>query len=235
MKTLPALACLIALTAGLTTGTSAAAQQPQGAPTPPPVERLGPNLLRVGNIRVDTAAREFAVAGVTTGVSVLEFVAGTQRGNKGYETAIELETDGVTFNTACLLIGLDPSHSVKSERHFDPRAPQGDPVEIAVSWDENGATRRIDAEQLLYDREKKQALSGSRWVYTGSVVMPNGRYLADLDGVLIGFVHTPAPVIENVAADGVGRYGAIIFNPELGLKPKTRVTMIVRAVQAGAK
>jgi hypothetical protein len=201
-------------------------------PPPPPVEKLGNNLFRVGNIRVDTARREFTVPGkVNSNVMVLEFVANARRGPKAYETAIELDTDAIVFNTACLLIGLDRSRSVQPTRHFDPREPVGDAVQVFVSWEENGKTRQIDAEQLLYDRGKNQAFSNSRWVYTGSTLLPNGRFLAEVEGSLIGFVHTPAPIIENVSSDAINRYGAIILNPELGLKPEMPITVTVRAVQ----
>jgi hypothetical protein len=42
-----------------------------------------------------------------------------------------------------------------------------------------------------------QELPVSHWVYSGSMFQPNGRYLSDVDGVLIGFVHSRAAVIEH--------------------------------------
>jgi hypothetical protein len=78
-------------------------------------------------------------------------------------------------------------------------------------------------------------------VYTGSTFVPEGptqkstRYVADIDGVLIGFVHSPAPIIESVAGAGVRRYGLIVLNPNLGLEPDTPVVLTVKALGAAPK
>ncbi len=62
---------------------------------------------------------------------------------------------------------------------------------------------------------------------------PDTVFLADVDGVLIGFVHSPAPLIER--ADPVpGPYGAIRLNPSAGVAAGTAVTVTVRAA-SGAR
>src|SRR6185312_3233398 len=96
-------------------------------------------------------------------------------------------------------------------------------------------TRDVDATQLMYDAEKKKVVSDGRWVYTGSTMLPSGYFLSDLDGVVIGFVHSPAPIIENVATDAVNRYGFIVFNASLGLKAGTPVTLTIRALSKPKK
>jgi hypothetical protein len=53
--------------------------------------------------------------------------------------------------------------------------------------------------------------------------------------VLIGFVHSPAPIIENVAGPGVARYGSIVMNPNLGLEPDTPVVLTVKALGSAPK
>lgn len=210
---------------------------PPGPPPPPstkptePVEKLGDNLFRIGAIRVDTARKEVSVPGVVNDVSVLEFVANTKGGFKAYESALELDTNAINFNLAMILIGLDKEHASVSKFHFDPNAPQGDPVEIWVEWTDGGKPRRIRAEQLVYNDVSKQTLTEGPWIYTGSMFIENTGYLADLDGVLIGFVHTPAPIIESPRPLAEGGYGASRFNPNLGLKPGTRVTVVVRALE----
>ena len=212
---------------------------PQPPPGPPPtkptepVEKLGDNLFRIGAIRVDTAKKEVSVPGVVNDVSVLEFVANTKGGFKAYESALELDTNAINFNLALILIGLDKEHSTASKFHFDPSPPKGDPVEIWVEWDDGGKTRRVRAEQLVYNEMSKQTLTEGPWVYTGSVFIESAGYLADMDGVLIGFVHTPAPIIESPRPLGEGGYGANRLNPSIGLKPGTRVTLVVRALERG--
>jgi hypothetical protein len=205
---------------------------PPGAPPPPPnlVERLGEHLLRIGRIRVDTAKREVVVPGHVNDAHVLEFVASTTGGFKAYESALSLDAGGITFNAALLLIGLDKTHARVPTKHFDPVAPAGDPVDIWVEWSVDGQARRERVEELMFDLRTKQPIPSGPWVYTGSTFVRDNAYLADIDGVLIGFVHSPAPVIENPRAGAVDSYGSVIFNPSLGLLPGMPVTLTVRAL-----
>jgi len=203
---------------------------PGPAPAPAPVERLGPDLLRVGNVRIDTAKKELSVAGVVNNVQVLEFLANTKGGFKAYESALELDTNAVNFNVACLLIGLDTARAVVSRFQFDPLLPQGDPVELFIEWDNAGTRRRIRAEHLIYNKVTKSTLTEGPWVYTGSAFLPQGnRYMAETDGTVIGFMHTPSPIIEN-PRPLVGEYGDHLINPELNLKAGATVQLVLRAL-----
>jgi hypothetical protein len=202
--------------------------------TAAPVERLGPTTLRVGTVQVDTTKREVSVKGRVTGVNVLEFIAVTKGGFKGYESALELDTNAINFNVALLLIGLDPAHSVVPKMHFDPATPQGDPVEIWVDWDDPAAPsgrKRVRAEQLVYNTQTNTTLSEGPWVYTGSVFVTDSKaYLADIEGSLIGFVHTPAPIIESPRTMSPSSYGNDLLNPALKLKTDTPVVLTVHAL-----
>ncbi|MBI4473548.1 MAG: hypothetical protein HY646_12845 [Acidobacteria bacterium] len=201
----------------------------------PPAEKLGENLFRIGNIRVDTANREISVPGTRNNVSVLEFIANTKGGFKAYESAISADTDAVTFNLALTLIGLDSANSVPSRRHFDPEVAKGDPVEIWVEWQLPPPGKRVRAEEIVYSKKRLQSLPQTIWAYTGSKFMEDGRYLADVDGVLIGFVHDPASIIEYPALDGVDSWGTFQINPNIGLLPGVRVNLIVKALTKEAK
>jgi hypothetical protein len=206
--------------------------EPQPPSAQPSVEKLGPNLLRVGTIRVDTAAKEITVAGtVNPDVRTLEFIANARDGIKAYETAVTLDTDAITFNAALLLIGIDKSRSRNAPtRHFDPAIPVGDVVEITLDCPKREC-QRFPAERLMYDLEAKTTASKGTWVYTGSAFLPDNRYLATVDGSLIGFVHDPSSIIEYAAGSGLDRYGTVIFNPNLGLTPGTAVTLTVKLLK----
>ena len=215
-----------------------AAQAPPDKPAP--VEKLGPTSYRIGKLRVDTARREVVVPGTVNPVTVLEFVANTPEGVKAYESAFTLETSAVSFNAALLLIGLDPARARPPQMQFDPAPPAGDPVDIEVEWTAGGRTRRLKIHELLFDQGSKKTLAPGPWVYTGSTFVDYGgdtgtRYLAEADGVLIGLMHGPQPIIENPRGDALGRYGAIVLNPELALTENTPVTVIVRALPLDPK
>jgi hypothetical protein len=207
------------------------------APQPPKassVEKLGDNLFRVGNIRVNTAKRELTISGRVNPVTTLEFIANPTDGIKAYESAVTLDTNAIGFNAALLLLGLDKSHARPAQSRDDPAGPGGDPVEVWI--DTTGSSpQHIRAERLIYDQETKSAAGDGTWVYTGSSFISDGRYRAEADGVLIGFVHDPATIIELTRAMGLGRYGAVILNPTLGLTPGTAITLTVKAVAAAPK
>ena len=203
---------------------------PSAAKPQAPVERLGPDRLRVGNVQIDTAKREVSVRGTVNDVSILEYVANTKGGLKAYESALELDTNAINFNLALILIGMDNTRSVVPRMKFDPNPPQGDPLEIWVEWDEGTTRRRIRAERLMYNRETKQTVKEGPWVYTGSTFsQSDNAYFAEIEGTLIGFMHTPSPIIESPQPI-LGAYGSSILNPTLNLKPGTSVLLTIKAL-----
>jgi hypothetical protein len=209
-------------------------QAPSANQTPaqPALERLGENLYRVGTIRVDTARKEISVPGtVNRDVTTLEFIANTRGGAKAYEAAITLDTDAFNFNAALILIGLNKSRARNvPTAHFDPATPDGDEVEIFVECAARECPR-IPADRLMLDKATNTAASGGKWIYTGSAFLPDGRFLAQLDGVLVGFVHSPATIVEYAAGAGLNKYGSIVLNPNSGLAPGTAVVMTLRMVR----
>lgn len=205
--------------------TSPGYERPAGEPR---VRRVGDATYEIGALRVDTARREVTVPATINGVRVLEFVANGKDGAKAYESALSLDADAIAFNTALLLIGLDPSRGRPPKTVFDPSPAAGDPIEMFVSW----GSRRVPVEELLYDERTEKTVPLGTWVYTGSTFVDVGegrrRYAAELDGVLIGFMHSPSSIIER--ADAILGYGATVTNPKLGLEAGAPVTLTIHAL-----
>jgi hypothetical protein len=195
----------------------------------PAIEKLGDGLYRIGQLRVDTNRRELTAPATINDVPIIEFLANTKGGMKAYESALTVESDAITFNAALILLGLDPARGRPSRFQFDPTAPEGDPVELHVEI--NG--KRIRAEQLLFDQRSKKTLSTGPWVYTGSTFFDSGLgkvFLAEADGVLVGLMHGPASIIENPRNDAVDGYGHFVINKGLGIRPGSKVALIVTAL-----
>jgi len=196
---------------------------------PPVIKKLGENLVQINNIVVDTKTKEVSVTGRAMADRTLEFIAATKGGAKLYESAIELDTDASSFNFALIMIGLDRSHGVAPRTHFDSQAA-GDPVEIWIEWGSGESSRKVRIEDLLYDETAQRVPKMGEWAYTGSTILPDGRFLAEMDGVLIGFVHDPASLIENITGSGINAYGTIKINPNLNLAPDTKLKLTVKAL-----
>lgn len=183
---------------------------------------------------MDTATKELRAPGFINQVSTLEFIANTPKGLKEYESAITIDGSAMAFNTALLLLGLDPSRARVPNYHLDPVPPKGDPVELHVEWSTPAGTRRVRVEELVWNTVTRVTMAEGPWVYTGSR-MADGRLLAEADGALIGFVHSPAPLIENPGPIPAKAYGELVLNPKLELRPGKPVTLIVRVLDRTAK
>ena len=53
------------------------------------------------------------------------------------------------------------------------------------------------------------------WVYTGSTFTPDGYYVAEAAGTLVGFVHDTWSIIQHREGLGLGNYGAITIDAEV--------------------
>jgi len=212
------------------------ADEPAKKASTPEIRDLGGGHYRIGSIKVDKVKQQFSVPGhvirLEPADAPVEFVAVTRDGMKSYESVLEIDASAIEFNLACIMIGLDAKQvAAMPEQHFDPRPVQGNRAGITISWELGGKTRRVKVEDVLQLNGKKP--SGTHeWVYTGSRFGPEGDYMAEVSGALIGFVHDMDSIIQHRQGLGIGNYGAIQSN-HLVLPPaETRITLHVSR-QAG--
>jgi hypothetical protein len=216
---------------------STAKKVPHGPPPEdkiqiPSAESLGKGKFRIGNITVDTANKEVIIPGrLNMNEGTIEYIASVKGGFKLYETVLELDANAYEFNLSLILIGLDQSKGKASKMHFDPNPPEGDPVEIWVDWTDSGKQKSIRVEDLVYDIGRKAAMPRTKWVYTGSTVLENGVYMAQMDGVLIGFVHDPAAIIDSASDFGLTQYGMLVVNKEVSPPVGTKVRLKVKSLK----
>lgn len=198
----------------------------------PTVEELGKEKYRIGSIQVDKAKRLITVPGVMLPHEegkAIEFMATMKQGYKSYESVISLDANAFEFNLACILIGLDAKKAVPPKFHFDPQPVQGDPVSIKVSWKKNGKQVEYDVLELLKAGETKAEIP-SVWSYTGSAFDDHDRYMAQMDGVLIGVIHDPASIIEHKKGLGVGQWGSLMVNPDIAPQGGHEVVVSIQSL-----
>ena len=197
----------------------------------PKIQDLGGDRFRVGLIEIDRGKRMFTVPAVIhLDEGAQEFLIAARGGYKGYESILEAGATPYEFNLACILIGLDDKTTRDPRYHFDPNKIEGDAVDISVSWKVGEETKRIPAARLVRDSKDDRTLPEDGWVYTGSAFTPDGQYLAQMDGVLVGFVHDPASIIEHATGFGQSLYGFVVPNTAVAPPKGTRVTVEVRAL-----
>lgn len=198
----------------------------------PIVKELGDGRLQVGNIIIDVNKKEIIVPGRLNMLEgPIEFIACTKGGMKAYESILEMETDAKSFNLSMILLGLDPKRGKAAAFHFDPSPPQGDAVEIFIEWDTLDGKRTVMAQELIHDMGTGKTFPTDHWVYTGSVFLENGMYLAEEAGVLIGFVHDPASIIESHFSGKFPAYGTYVVNKNYLNKVGMKIQMIIKPIE----
>ena len=204
---------------------------PTGFADTPPLVDLGDGRYQMGEILLDKPARWFSVPGrVIRDQPPLEYLAVKKTGHKAYESLFELDTTANEFNVACILIGLDADNAILPKHHFDVEPVQGDAVTVEIEWRLDGGEKIVPAETLFLVDGKPVESSG--WVYTGSVILPDKRYLAEEVGTLIGFVHDQDSIIEHREGIGIGRFGEVKINQSAAPPLGTPIHVIVRNAAA---
>jgi hypothetical protein len=199
---------------------SSQAQSPDvpAAASAPPMQSLGHDRYQIGQVVVDRHAHRltFTARVAHLGEAPLEYLAVSRAGRKLYESLLEADATGSELNLGLILLGFDGTRSSRPAFQFDPHLPAGQRVAITVRWGTGRAARTVTADEALLDDVQRKAVEPSTWVYLGSIIRPrDGKFLADLYGTLIGFVHDPADVVDHQFGLGIGAYGSVRGNTSL--------------------
>jgi len=195
----------------------------------PALVNLGDGQFQLGEIHIDKTERTFSVAGSVIrdhDQVLLEYFAVKKDGMKAYEAVVDLNTTANEFNVACILIGLDASRAVLPKFHFDKQPVEGDLVDVLIQWEVEGDIKRIRAEELFLVDGKR--VEDREWVYTGSVILPDKRYLAEEAGTLIGFIHDQDSIIEHQKGIGLKQLDKLTVDRSLLPPTGTSIQLTVR-------
>ncbi len=187
----------------------AAAQTPAPSPSGGAVaaEAELDKFLAAKGVRLDRAAAAIRVDGVVNMQKGLIEVFATTPAGKTHEAVVALECVPSALNAAFLALGYKPGKPVEYgvERYV---MPEGEPVWITVEWTtEAGATKRVRAEDLVYDRSTEKALEPMAWIYIGSQMQPGPDpsrplFAADAIKSLVTTYHDPTTIVENPMKTG---------------------------------
>jgi hypothetical protein len=195
-------------------------------------KNLGNGRLQVGNIIIDEGKKEAIIPGRLNMLDgPIEFIACTKGGMKAYESILEMDTDAKSFNLSMILLGLDPKKGKAAAYHFDPNPPEGDAVDIFIQWETVDGQKVIKAQELIYNMNTNKTFPADDWIYTGSVFLEDGRYLAEEAGVLIGFVHDPASVIESHFSGKFPAFGSYVVNKNYFNEVGMNIQMIIKPLE----
>ena len=250
MKSLSLIAAAVAL---LSTGLCSVRAQDFGdAPAPksdaPPadptkaIQKIDGTRFRLGAMEFDQKTREISIpCTVNMREGLLEYILVHESG-KVHESLFSTAVKPMELNVVMLLLNWK-----KSEAFFDFSQPErgGVPVknaknppvshvEIHVAWkDKDGKDQTCRVENWLHQIEKKAKISQEPFIYTGSVILPDGQFLSEQTGSMVGLYVDPGSIINN-PRDGNELDDVWIADEAVPAKA-TPVTLIIKPVAAAAE
>jgi len=114
-----------------------------------------------------------------------------------YESVLSSEVMASHLHAALLLLGLKPGEPVKySESAKKWLPPHGPPLQISCQFEKNGKPFVVPAYRLMRNVKTRKEVPPMTWVFTGSKVMEDGNYAADVTGYLLSVLNNELTVID---------------------------------------
>ncbi len=239
MRTLRLLVPILAALSGMALfSVTVASGQGVGNPAPGiergverDAERDADRIIRLDLIEVDRKLKEIRIEAEALTVDMpLEFVA-VVNGGPEHEAMFRTAAKPSVIHTGLLMLGLEPGAPMK----FSPAAnrwspPYGPPIRVEIEWQENGVVRREPVGRLIRGIKNKLPMPDPIFVFTGSVVDEQKRYLADLAGYVISLSNFELTMIDVPSlSSSANELLEWECNPDFGPKRGTPVTLILRA------
>jgi hypothetical protein len=165
----------------------------------------------------------------------LEFFCVTAGGNE-HESVIRTRAKPSQIHTALLMLGLQPGEPVKyseSDRKWFP--PHGPPLKISIEYVKDGKQYSMPAYKLMRDVHTKQTMPPLTWVFTGSRVMEDGTYAADVTSYVVSIVNFDLTLID-IPALASSANETLEWETNLDLMPPlgSPMTMIIEPAAASS-
>lgn len=188
---------VVAARPAATAGPVPPSQPPAVAPLPPDArfKQVGPGLFQLGQIVLNSTERTLSFpAAVNMQEGLVEYLLVSSQG-KLHESVLKTEVEPYHLHLGMLL--LNAKGAPKAEKPPDPAKPMpGDPILITVSWEDNGESRRVSGEDLVWDKQGEEPMEKGQWTYTGSRVI-DGTFLAQRDRSIIAIIGDPDALVNN--------------------------------------
>ena len=158
----------------------------------------------------------------------LEFFC-CKTGTNEYEAALRSSVMPSDLHTALLAVGLKPGEPVTySEATKKWIPPHGPPLHITMEYEKDGKVVSSPAFRWMRDVKTKKEPNAFTWVFTGSRVMPDGKYAADVTGYLVSVVNFDLTVIDvPELASSANETLEWERNPDVVPKGGTKVWMVI--------
>lgn len=201
--------------------------------SPPIIKTIGEGMFLLDNITINKPEGYVSVKGVVNmDEGLLEYLACGTTG-KLHESLFMIDVNPYYFQISLLLIGLEPGDQPLKFQGA-PGIPQGDPVEIWISWKENDKKMVLHrAEELIFNQAKQRPMKKTHWVFTGSQIL-DGRFMAQVEQSIAATFHDPFAIIDHPLPSGADDT-LYVVNKKTVPARGTPVTFMVKAVKRGSE
>jgi hypothetical protein len=156
-------------------------------------KEVSSGVFELGKVRIHKQNRtvEFpAVVNMKEGLA--EYFLVSTRG-KVHESVLRTDVEPYQIHVAMLLLG---AKGAQTNFFLPEKLPPGDSASIEVSWKGMFSTKRVAAEEFVFDRAKNRAMSKGPWTYNGSFQY-EGMFMAQEGGSIISVIADPEALINN--------------------------------------
>lgn len=170
------------------------------------IQRVEGDRYKCGIIEFDQKTREIRIpCKVNMHEGPLEYALVHESG-KTHESLLSTAARPLELNIVLLLLNWR-----KSDAFFDfskpdqggvpvknAKNPPASQVEVHVAWkDKEGKDQSGRIEQWMRQIEKRAKVTEVPWIYTGSVILPDGRWLAEESGSIMALYVDPGSMFNN--------------------------------------
>ena len=150
-------------------------------------------------------------------------------GSNEHESVLRTPAKPSDIQIGLLAIGLRPGKPISfSEAANKWIPPQGPPLHISVEYQKDGKTISYPAYRWMRDLKTKKEPKAFTWVYTGSRVMPDNKFAADVTGYVVSIVNFDLTLIDiPELASSANETLEWECNSDLMPKTGTKVWMII--------
>ena len=174
-----------------------AGAQPADTAEPTTAPTTAPARGKLPHIQVDVNKRQVRVDAETLAVDApLEFFCVTS-GTNEHESVIRTPAKPANIHLALVMIGLEPGRPVQfSEATKTWLPPHGPPLQITMEYEQDGKAVSVPAYRWMRDIRTKKPMPPLTWIFSGSRVMSDGKYAADVTGYVVSVVNFDLTMID---------------------------------------
>lgn len=169
----------------------------------PALQKKDKNIYQLIDVVIDTEEGSISLpCTINMNDGLLEVILCTSEG-KLHESLLSTKVTPLEFQTALLLLGLDPVNEEPDDpsksdplSNFTTIETPGDSVLILLSVQRNGKQVTEPIENFVFDESVKKPLGNSTWLFRGPVTHRSGHVLIDPDVTMIATYTDPIALME---------------------------------------